>query len=319
MSVALLTLTFQGEPTVSGALDGEELRECQREAFPRSPRRDAATNADYRSFKLAPLRSGRLLLSTVCNRSETDVHGRAALRAMGCVIDRDAASGPARDLTAVWSSLTSWTPAISMDEFMTAVTKTSALENDQLFTDLHERFTADAPFYAAAASALTKRQVNLLLSPGEDVVHLLRPVLLLLPASRLFRLELATGSVDSDTREATLGFIGSNNNHGEESSGGLLGNLLRRRQGGAASIDFRAKLVTGADEGPIDLVSAVIDTAAWGHIPPRERFRLLLRTLDSQWVGGRQLTPFDLAPELDEMRRTVQRIEGLSKKLEGWR
>ena len=42
---------------------------------------------------------------------------------------------------------------------------------------------------------------------------------------------------------------------------------------------------------------------------------MLLRCLDAPEAEGRSLTPFDLVPELDEARRTVDRIEALSKEL----
>jgi hypothetical protein len=314
---ALFTVVFQGEPVVVGDLGGEELRDCQREAFPRSPRRDATSDPEYRAFKISPLRSGRLLFSAISNGGARDAHGRPTLRATGCVIDRDSLAGPLRDPAAIWSALPGWEPAQGADAFVGAVARESVWESQEAFDDIRELLAAEGPFHASVASVLTRQKALLSAGDGLEVVAALKPALLLLPAARLFKLELATGSVDSDARENV---IGVRDRIGPGEPGGLLGNLLGRRRGGAApSVDFETRTTSGADEGPIDLVSALTNPAPWPGVADRSRLQLLLGTLDAPFVRGRPATPFDLSPELDALRKSVQQIEQLTRQLEAWR
>ena len=139
---------------------------------------------------------------------------------------------------------------------------------------------------------------------GEDTVATLRPSLLMLPAARLFRLELATGSTDSDTRENVIGV----REHVDQA-----GNRRAPRQPARPAprirdteVDLRERTISGAEDGPIDLVAALLDSPPWPGLSERERFQVLLGCLDAPFVRGKPATPFDLAASLDSMRKTVQ-------------
>ena len=318
MTMALLTLTFQGDPDVLGALDADDRREAQREAFPRSPRRDAQTDQAYRACKIAPLRSGRLLFSVVQNRGEKDAHGRPALRATACVLDREGLAGPSRDPAAVLRALEQLPSAESVDTFVSRVRSLSAWENDAAFDALSQELTIDGPFHARVAASLTRPSAQLSWE-GSDDVGALRPALSLLPLARLLRLELATGSDDSDTREAVLGNRGALEGAGEER--GRLGAILGRwRPARSASVDFRQRPpIPTEDSGPVDLVQAIIASSPWPGFTARERFRLLMASLDSTGADGKRRDPFELSGELNALRTTVRQIEALTERLEGWR
>ena len=55
------------------------------------------------------------------------------------------------------------------------------------------------------------------------------------------------------------------------------------------------------------------------HVGLSDRVTRLELILDAPELEGRALTPFDAVPELEELRRTVRRIEALAKELAGGR
>lgn len=307
MTIALLSLTFQGEPTVVGSLEPETMREAQREAFPRSPRRDALSDPTYCAFKSSPLRNGQLLLSVTRNPGTTDAHGRPALQSSVCVLDKAAVTSPARDPVAVWTALRSWTREQSADTFLASAASHSAWESDNVFARVREAWTKEGAFLGSLAAALASGKVTIG-STGEDLLAYLHPALALLPASRLFALEFASGAVDAEGREAA---VATTQRVDVQEAGGLLGGLLKRKP--AATADLQARKVGGAGEGPKELVKSLVDPQDWPGISARERFRVLMASLD---IAG---SAFDVSPQLQAMRETVRQVEKLTHDLEGWR
>jgi len=303
--IALFSLTYQGQPEVCGAIDPDELREAQREAFPRSPRRDAFSDPAYHCEKAAPLSTGRLLLSAVSNRSESDAHGRPVLRANACLIDREALGGPLRDLGAAWPALSEWSPADGIDGYLGRVGESSAWNSDSAAEVSRALFALEGGFLAGAAQALLGPRVDVWAPAGMDIAQALRPAFLLLPASRLLQLEFATGSIDGSGRERILGLVGQAEIHRPGRLQGLMGHKL-------AAIDCGERLAP--KEGPVELAAALGD-APWPGLSVRERMRLLLGWVDS----GAASSPFNYAPALDALRSAVRRVERIERGLAGWR
>lgn len=315
----LITLLFQGEVEAATPLAADEAREVVHAAFPMSPPRDATARGDFRAWKMVPLTSGRLLLSTIVNRTEVDDYGRPVLRANGCLLAAGEMSGALRDPTAIWEALED-SPGGSSEADLETFTRRveassihSAPEAFALFSAELERAGA---FYARAAAVLGEETADLYLGDVDRALDLLRPAFGLLPLGRLERLHLAIGAEASDAREPVLGLAGGAPDAWRE--GGLLSGLFGRKKEGMseAAADFETQEVFGTRAaGPSALAEAIADPHPWPGLDARDRYRVLLECADA----GGATTPFDAVPELEEMRRAVQRIEKLSKDLGRWR
>ena len=322
----LVTLLFQGKVGGSGTtpLSADEQREVVHAAFPTSPPRDATAREDFRAFKLVPLTSGRLLLSTVVNHGEQDEYGRPVLRANGCLLTPGEMTGALRDPTAIWEALESQGPEGDFETFVRRIEDSSIHASPEAFALFSAELERAPTFHARAAAVLAEETADLYLGDTGRALDLLRPTFGLLPLRRLARLHLAIGADASGDREPVLGLAG-----GAPASlpparlrrdglGGLLGGLFGGKkddQSGAAA-DFEAQETFGThDQGPVALAEAIVDSRPWPlGLDGRDRYRVLLECADS----GGATTPFDALPELDDLRRSVRRIEELSEDLGRW-
>ncbi len=316
----LISLVFQGEVAAAGDLAAEEEREAVHAAFPLSPPRDAAVRDGFRAWKIAPLASGRALVSTVTNRGDVDGYGRPVLRAAGCLLAAEEMAGAARDLTALWEALETCDPADGVEALEARVAALSIHSAPEAFALFEAEIERDGAFYARAAAALAGETADLYLGEVERGLDLLRPVLGLLPRRCLHGLHLAIGVEPADVREPILGLAGDAPDSWRE--GGRLGGLFGRRKEprSAAAVDFERQEVYGVrSEGPVALAEAIAGERPWpGGLEARERYRVLLQCLDAA-EEGETLTPFDVVPRLEELRRAVRRIEKLSAELARWR
>ncbi len=313
----LFTLTFQGELTAAGPVSPEEARDAARSAFPMSPPRDAAVKPGFRAFKMAPLDSGRVLLSTVENRGDRDGYDRPVLRATGCLVEAAEMSGALRDPTAVWEALADGEiegGGAALERRAAALSIHAAPEAFALFRAELER---SGGFYARIVAVLSEPTVDLYLEDPAWALERLRPVFGLLPLARLTGLDLAIGGERSEPRERVLGLAEvAPEDLGE--GRGLLSRLVgRNREPKPAAVDFRVgEVYGGRSGGPQALAATIADPRPWpGGLAGLERYRVLLRCLDAREAEDRSLTPFDLVPELAEARRAVHRVEALSKEL----
>jgi hypothetical protein len=308
----LFTLTFQGEVEADGRLQGDEGREAARAAFPLSPPRDAAVRDGYRALKMAPLKSGRVLLSAVTNRGDRDTYQRPVLRAVGCILEPAEMEGAWRDPAAVWEALAEGEIDAGGAAFERRVVELSihtAAAAFERFRDVLERSGA---FYARLAAALEAETVDLYTGSTAAAAELLQPAFGLLPRTRLSRLHLAIGGERADAREPILA-LAETAPESVKKGRGLLSGLLGRRQEeqSAVAVDFEDEEVYGSrSDGPKALAAAIADRRPWPvALPELDRYELLLECLDD----GRPL--FEALPELDELRRAVHRLEDLSREL----
>ncbi len=330
----LITLLFQGEVEAgsgpgqsSGAtpLSTDEAREVVHAAFPMSPPRDATSRADFRAWKMVPLTSGRLLLSTIVNRGEEDEYGRPVLRANGCLLAAGEMTGALRDPTAVWEALETSERTTDFESFASRVEALSIHSSPEAFALFRAELERAGTFHARAAAVLGEDTADLYLGDVGRALDLLRPALGLLPSGRLERLHLAIGADASDDREPILGLAGGapDTLSPARLRGAGLGSLLsglfdhKKKDGrSAAAADFETRETFGThDQGPVALAEAIADPRPWplgldGH----DRYRVLLECADT----GGATTLFDAVPELEDLRRRVQRIEKLSKDLGRW-
>lgn len=313
----LFTLTFQGELTAAGPLVPEEAREAARSAFPMSPPRDAAVRRDFRAFKIAPLQSGRVLLSAVESRGDRDGYDRPVLRANGCLLEAAEMSGALRDPTAVWQALSDGAEG-GAELFERRVEALSIHTAPEVFDRFRGELEQVGGFYARIAGVLGAETADLYLENAAWAVDRLRPVFGLLSLAQITRLHLAIGGEHSDPREPILGLAEAAPDDLGEGRGMLAGLLSRGKEPKPPAVDFRAGKVYGSrSEGPQALAAAIADERPWpGGLSAIERYRVLLRCLDAPEAEGRALTPFDLVPELEEARRTVHRLEALAKELD---
>ncbi len=313
----LVTLLFQGKVEVVGSLSTAEEREIVHTAFPMSPPRDATARPDFRAWKIVPLTSGRILLSTVVNRGEQDDYGRPVLRANGCLLAAGEMTGALRDPAAIWEVLETVDPAADFATFAGRVEALSIHSAAEAFALFRAELEGAGAFHARAAAVLGQETADLYLGDVGRALDLLRPALGLLPLERLQRLHLAIGGEASGTREPVLGLAGGAPDSWLEKSllGGLFGGKKDDRSEAAA--DFETQEVFGTRAaGPVALVKAITDPRPWPvDLDDRDRYRVLLECLDT---GGAR-TPFDVVPKLDELRRSVRQIEKLSKDLARWR
>ena len=322
----LVTLLFQGKVEGSGMapLSADEEREVVHAAFPMSPPRDATAREDFRAFKMVPLTSGRLLLSTVVNRGEQDEYGRPVLRANGCLLTSGEITGSLRDPTAIWEALASQGPEGDFETFVRRVEGSSIHTSPEAFALFSAELERAPTFHARAAAVLAEETADLYLGDTGRALDLLRPAFGLLPAGRLERLHLAIGADASGDREPVLGLAGGAPDSlpparlRRDGLGGLLGGLFggKKDDQSVAAADFMIQQTFGThDEGPVALAEAIADTRPWPlGLDGRDRYRVLLECADS----GGTTTPFDAVPELDDLRRSVRRIEELADGLGRW-
>ena len=314
----LVTLLFQGDARAAGPLSATEEREVVHAAFPASPPRDATTREDFRAWKIVPLSSGRLLLSTVVNRGETDGYGRPVLRAHACLVGAGELAGAWRDPAAIWEALEGGEadPASDVESFGARVEAASIHTAPEAFALFRAELERAGGFHARVAAALCKESADLYFGASERPLDMLRPALGLLPLERLRRLHLAIGGEDAGGREPILGLPGGAPDDWRE--GGLLSGLFGRKKDdlSEAAADFTSEEVFGVrGDGPAALAAAVADSEPWpGGLAGADRYRVLLECLDA---GGSR-SPFDAVPELEALRRSLQRLERLSKELARW-
>lgn len=314
----LFTLTFQGQVEIQGAANGDEEQEISRQAFPLTLPRDAAVREGFRAWKVAPLTSGRLLVSVVANRGDKDSYGRPVLSARGTLLAEEELAGPARDLSAVWSVL----EGERVVEHATLLHQVELLSTqcaEEAFAQVQRELTQAGPFFARFAGALRDaKEVDLYLGHADQTPKLLQPAFALLPLSVLKGLHLAIGSEVSEYREPILGLAGS---APEAEKKGFLGGLFKKdSQDGGVVVDFpRQEVREGETEGPQGLVRAIADPQPWPDgLHGIERYRVLLSRLDAA-DGGRPKTLFETRPGLEELRQAIRRLEALDKELEQWR
>ncbi len=315
----LVTLLFQGEVEAAEPLAATEEREIVHAAFPLSPARDATTRPDFRAWKIVPLSSGRLLLTTVVNRGEQDEYGRPVLRANGCVLAPAEMAGGLRDPAAIWEALESLELGRGFEAFAGRAEALSIHSAPEAFALFQAELERAGAFHARAAAVLCEETADLYLGDAGRALDLLRPALGLLPLGRLRRLHLAIGAEDTGHREPILGLAGMAPESWRE--GGLLSGLFGRKKEGqsAAAADFETQEAFGIrGNGPEALVQAIADRPWPAGLDGHDRYRVLLECLDASQDGATR-SLFDAVPELDELRQTLRHIERLSKDLARWR
>ena len=303
------TLTFQGTLESEGTVPESEAREISRHAFPLNLPRDAAVRDGFRSYKLAPLSSGRLLASVVANRGDRDSYDRPVLRAHGALLDSTDLEGPARDLCTVWDVLDQQPEGEAA--FAQELQTRSIASSEQAFQAFSEDLARAPDFYAHLAEALGQETVDLYFG-GEPTTRDLQVAMGLLPVSHLSRLHLVLGTEESEYREPLLGFSGA---APPEEDKGFLGGLFGKgKDEEGVIVDLVGRQVRGLQaEGPRGLAQALATSEPWPNgTGGLERYNTLLRCLDSS------LTPFDAHPELARMRRAIEDLEELSEELSRW-
>ncbi len=311
----LRTLPFQGEVEAQAPLATDDEREVVHVAFPLTPPRDATTRTDFRAWKVVPLTSGRLLFSSIVNRGDQDGYGRPVLRANGCVLAAEELTGGLRDPAAVWEALEDLDLGQGFEAFARRVEALSIHSDPEAFARFRAELERAGAFHARAAAALGKDTADLYLGDTGRALDLLRPALGLLPLARLAHLHLAIGAEPSDHREPLLGLAGFAPEEWRE--GGLLSGLFGRKKDDRsdAAADFETREVFGVrGDGPAALAEAIADPQPWpAGLDGHDRYRVLLECLDAD------KQPFEVVPELEELRQAVRRIERLSKELSRWR
>jgi hypothetical protein len=312
----LFTLTFQGEVESAG-LQGDDARELTRAAFPLSPPRDAAVRDGYRAFKMAPLGSGRTMLSAVANRGDRDRYQRPVLRAVGCVLEAADLAGPARDPVAVWEALAGGdvdTGSLegSAEAFERRVAERSIHAAPAAFERFRAALERTGAFYARLAAAFEAETVDVYAGSAAAAPEKLRPAFGLLPLARLGKIDMAVGGERADVREPIL-VLAEEAPESVQKGRGLLSNLFGRQKEDtpALAVDLRDEEICGSRaEGPKALAAAIADRRPWPvALSELDRYQLLLECLDD----GHSL--FEALPELEELRRAVRRLEELSRAL----
>lgn len=309
----LYTLTFQGEPTADGAISSADLPTVLRASFPRLPPRDATMDREYRSFTVAPLEGRRLLVATGMNRGDVDRMGRPVLRANGCILEVRKSRGALRDLCALWTALEGWIPGESMKDFLGAVCDASPVTSVDRFAVLLDSLRRDPGQVAAVSAAVTAPRAVLHVGRGPllDAVH---AGLLLLPLGRLATLHMAMNADHDEMAEPHVVTRGPAPAPTPPAPSGILGRFLPgRAQPPAPASVVHVELSRPPEPAPSGraLVDAIVDPRPWPGLGDTARLGVLLDVLDSPEVSGVARTPFDLVPELAELRRVVRSIEAL--------
>ena len=307
----LLTLTFQGEVRASGPLSSEDEREVARAAFPLAPPRDATVREGYRAYKMAPLASGRVLLSAISNRGDVDSYDRPVLRAIGCLLEAEELAGALRDPAAVWQVLADFEIDTGTGVFEQRVAELSIHVSQPAFEQFRARLGRSRLFYPQLAAALDAEAVDLYFGSAGDPPRQLQPVLGLLSRKQLSRLHLVIGGEPSELREPLLGLTESAPASARKGRGLLSGLFGKKDDQPAVAVDFESEDVFGSRaEGPVGLTDAIVDQQPWPvALPDLDRYQVMLECLDQ----GRSL--FEVLPELDELRQAIKRLEALSKEL----
>ena len=319
----LFSLTFQGQTAATASLTTAEERELESQAFPSMPPRDAAARSDYRAFKTAPLHGGRLLVTTA-SPGERDNFNRPVLTARGCVLEAAELRGALRDLGAVWEALADFDASEEFSSFLSRVERRSICTAPNAFRLFQSSLRRASTFHARVAGALKQSKVDLYLGTQHSCAEapdLIRPALGLLPLSRLSRLHLVLGAERSEYREGVLGLAEDAPPDLASDSKRLLGGLFGGRSGPPVSVDLVGREVYGSRAaGPRWLAETIADEEPWPDgSADLGRYQMLLECLDTPELGGGAPTPFELRPKLDEMRRTIGRIESLSAEIARWR
>ena len=316
----LFTLQFQGEVTAEGPLAADEEREVVRSAFLTSPPRDASTREGFRAWKIAPLSSGRALISTIAHTGERDGYGRPILRATGCLLELREMAGATRDLTAVWEALADGEIEGGFEQLERRAAAQSIHTSAEAFALFRAELGSSAEFHARLAAALLEETADLYLGNVDRALDLLRPALGLLPLPRLHRLHLAIGGERSDYREPVLGLPGGvpESWRSEGVLSGLFGRKKEERS--AAAADFETREVFGVrSHGPLAVARAIADPEPWpGGLHEAERYRVLLQCLDAPGPDGGARSPFEVVPELARLQQALRRIEELAKEMTRW-
>lgn len=319
----LFSLTFQGRTTATASLSAAEERELENQAFPSMPPRDAAARSDYRAFKTAPLDGGRLLITTAA-AGERDKFNRPVLTARGCVLEAAELRGALRDLGAVWEALAELDAPEDFASFVSRVERRSICTAPNAFRLFQSSLRRASAFHAKVAGALKQNQVDLYLGTQHSCAEapdLIRPALGLLPLVRLQCLHLVLGSERSEYREGVLGLAEDVPPSLASDSKRLLGGLFGGRSGPPVAVDLVGREVYGSRAaGPRWLAEAIADPGPWPDgSTDLGRYQMLLECLDTPQLGGRAPTPFELRPKLEELRRTIGRIESLTTEIARWR
>lgn len=311
----LYTLTFQGEPTADGVIPAADLPTVLRASFPRLPPRDATMDREYRSFTVTPLESRRLLVATGMNRGDVDRMGRPVLRANGCILEVRGLRGALRDLVALWTALEGWVPGESMKDFLGAVCDASPVTSPERYAVLVDSLRRDPSQVAAVASVVASPRgvLHVGRSPLPDAVH---AGLLLLPLGRLATLQMAMNADFDEMSEAHVVTRASAPAAQPPPPVGLLGRFLPGR--GApppppSAVHVELGRVVNSAPASTALVEAIVDPRPWGGLGDMARLGVLLDVADAPEVRGAATTPFDLVPELAELRRVVRAIEALGR------
>lgn len=315
----LFSVLFQGELTTEASVGEAQRREVERQAFPSVPPRDAASRESFRAYKIAPLEGGQLMLATSAGGGR-DPFGREVLRATGCVLDASQLTGALRDLCAAWRVLGEIDLAEGFEGLWNRVNGKSLATAPGAFEFFQGALERGASFHARLAEVFNDNKVDLYLGSGEPL-ELIRPALGLLPLSRLRRLQLVLGGELSEYREAAVGLAEKAPPGLVHPDKGVVGKFLYRRSGDPASVDFENRQVYGAmSDGPLGLVEAITDPRPWPDgLTGLARYQVLLQCIDASRKGRGAPTPFDIRPDLAELRQSIQDLERLSKELVGWR
>lgn len=331
----LISMHFQGTPEVIGDLADAELDRIRRDAFPLLPRPDCYVAQAWRSYKLAPLPTGRLMFSVAQVRGEVDRFRRPVLSARVMVVSPAEMVGPLRDPVAAWRALEAVDDLRDGPAILRALEASSVLTDGRRFQRLVDDHRRLGPLLASTAAALCEPPVDLYLPSGRTAATTLRPVLILLPLARLFRLHLATGSsraAAGEQREAVLGMEGMTPPsepapaplpQGVRAIPSLLEGLLRReppppaRPPPARSFDLVSGRASQAGaEGPRWLSDLLASDSQWLGLDPRDRLMLALECMDAG--PGEGADPFHRLPALRDLRRIVREAEAMAQGLRRW-
>jgi hypothetical protein len=300
--------TFQGEPRASGPTDRELLKTIAREAFPQSPPAGAPSDAEYKSYKVAPCAHRQLLIAVTKNLGERDSFRRPVLTSVGCVLPVTAMDGPLRDLIALWRILDREDPPTTWHDFADAVSVESILTNDQAFARVAAALDERGSFYSRVASAIGSTAATIRIQKGDDLLRALEPAVAILPLGWIAKLHFASGSTEQTGREAVIATVESGG--GENRSSSRWSWSARREP---VMVSFVDEDVRGLADDPLAAVAAaVVDPTPWPGFTLRERYAIITQCIDAQILAGCVRTPFEAAPELDHLRRVVRSIEGFA-------
>ena len=331
MAIVPFAQTFQGQPEVGGHISQPDLDALRREAFPWSPPFDVTEDRQWRGYKLAPLPSGRLMISAAANLGASDHLGRPVLSAVGCAIDsRDLCEGPARDVGAVWRALDRFEGQLpALDALMGVIQEGSMLASDLRFEELQRRSRKFGTFMHRAIGLLSGDDpVDLVLPANEQARQHLQPILLLCPGAALLQMHLATGAVPSDRRERVQATPSrpprSRAAVGREEQSGGIGRWVRRSKPAPEPrpsngvVDFIDGYVSGAPAVDVGWLLDLLEMeSTWPGLAARDRFRMAMRAMDA--VHPSRSGAFSSIPELARLRQILDEIDTVERAIDDWR